>query len=43
MRNSFAEIWNLFKEFFSNPIYILYILFTLALMYIVWYLQTKIG
>ncbi|CUT03606.1 hypothetical protein [Candidatus Chrysopegis kryptomonas] len=43
MRQSFAEIWNLFKEFFSNFVYILYIIFTLALLYIVWYLQTKIG
>ncbi|MCS7228748.1 MAG: hypothetical protein RMJ81_00275 [Candidatus Kryptonium sp.] len=43
MKEMFAEIFNLFKEFFSNLVYILYIIFTLALLYLVWYLQTKVG
>ncbi|CUS80402.1 hypothetical protein JGI3_01178 [Candidatus Kryptobacter tengchongensis] len=43
MKESFAEIWALFKEFFSNFIYILYIIFTLVLLYLVWHLQTKVG
>jgi|GEM_PF-694492 preprotein translocase subunit SecY len=43
MKETFGHVWNLFKEFFSNLTYILYLIFTLLLFYIVLYLQSKVG